>query len=289
MPYRFRRGETLGAGTRRIAREIIDKTLACLQDGRLPAELRTHEARKAVKRLRGLIRLVGPEVHSGALYKSLDDSLKNTGKLLAGARDNDVLRATLAEVTGEAKDGAPFPAGDVLKDAIVPERQRAFGEVMEQLANIRGELGGLKLEGNRPQDLKTGYLDTYRVSRKRMKKALRTRSDAQLHRWREMVKYHSYHTSLMANLDGGGLAQRRAESHALEEILGKHHDLAMLESHLAARIKKKKKPKMLNGVRVDELRRRIRRSRRQTEREAERLGRALFAEKPGKAEKKLPL
>lgn len=288
MPYRFRREETLGAGTRRIAREIIDKTLSCLGDDSLPAEFKTHEARKAVKRLRGLIRLVGPQVQSQSQFKSLDTALKKTGKQLAEARDRDVLRATLAEIAGEPEDSSGVAADGPLKVATEVERQRAFGQVMEELSNIQSDLGSLRLEGNGPEHIKPGYIETYRSSRKRMNKALRTMSDAQLHRWREMVKYHSYHTNLVAGLDGGRLKDRRANSQALEEVLGKHHDLAMLESHLKAQAKKKKLKK-LNGVRLDELRRRIRCTRRQTERETERLGKTLFAEKPGKAEKNLPL
>jgi CHAD domain-containing protein len=287
VPYRFRQGETLGAGTRRIAQEIIDNTITCLGDARLSAEVRTHEARKAVKRLRGLMRLVGPELPSEKQFAALDRDLKNTGKLLAGARDSDVLRKTLCEVVHKENASAePRPAP--LDPRTIADRQRAFGQVMERLAAIGRDIGALRLEGNRLEDMKPGYLKTYRKSRKRMKEALRTRSDSQLHRWREMVKYHSYHTSLMANLDAGGLDDRREGSRALEETLGRHHDLAILESHIDA-IAKKNKTKTLAGVPVQKLKRRIKRTRREAEREAEHLGRALFRRKPSKARKDLPL
>lgn len=287
MPYRFRQGETLGAGTRRVAREIIDKTVACLGDARLPMELRTHEARKAVKRLRALMRLVGPQLKSERLFRSLDLSLKKTGKLLAEGRDSDVLGKTLAEVAQEGKAAvktAPAP----LDASAIAARQRAFHEVIERLAGICGDIGMLRLEGNRLEDMKPGYLETYRTSRKRMKKALHTRSASQLHRWREMVKYHSYHTNLLTNLDSGGLDERREESRALGEILGRHHDLTMVEAYVDA-VAKKRKTKTLVGVPVNKLKRRIKRTQRKAEHEAENLGRALFGEKPSRAKKQLRL
>jgi len=309
LSYRFRRGETLGAGARRIAREVIDHALKCLTDGRMPAEHRTHEARKAIKRLRGLVRLIGPEAATGALPAKLDRGLRKTAKLLAASRDEDVLRETLAAVARDEKthaDAETVAARIAPPDrATVAARQRAFGRVMEELSGIRRDFGGLRLSGNRPEDLKPGYVETYRASRKRMKKALATRKDAQLHRWREMVKYHGYHAGLLANLDGGRLAARRDRSRTLEELLGRHHDLVLLERRLdaVAGTGKKKSAKDKGGkaeakaaiseaaeaASAARLRRRIRRLRREAEREAERLGKALFATKASRAGKDLPL
>ncbi len=315
MPYRFRRGETLGAGARRIAREVIDHALACLNDADLPVEHRTHEARKAIKRLRGLVRLIGPDAEAGALPESLDRVLKRSAKLLAASRDADVLRATLEEIArdGKARADAEAVAATVAPPAgaTVAERQRAFGRVMAELSGVRADFAHLKLSGNRPEDARPGYVETYRASRRRMKKALATRDDARLHRWREMVKYHGYHAGLLSNLGGGGLAARRDRSRTLEELLGKHHDLVLLERRLAAmahggKTAKGHGAKTARGKAGDakakpgkgrkeeaasaaRLRRRIRHVRRETEREAERLGKALFASKASRAEKDLPL
>ena len=58
MEYRLKRGERAPEGVRRMAAEQLDKALehlAC-QDGK--GDKHIHEARKATKRLRALMRLV---------------------------------------------------------------------------------------------------------------------------------------------------------------------------------------------------------------------------------------
>lgn len=288
MAYRFRRKETIGVGTRRIAREVIDETVRCLGDTSVTPEERTHEARKSIKKLRGLLRLVRPHIESPEVFKAVDRTLRDTAKVLAEARDGDIVEMTLAEIAAdagkaaEAKNGAapPYPP----EDNAVTEHQRAFAKVMESFATLRNDISGWRFGSNGPPDLGAGYIDTYRESRRRMAKALVKRSDAQLHRWRKLVKYHSYHTRLLANFGEEGLADRREESHALEAILGKHHDLTVLESHLDSAGQKK-----VGGVGVNKLKRRLRRARQSIEQDAARRGKRLFSRKPREVRKELSL
>ena len=62
MEYRLKQGENVLEGVRRMAAEQLDKALAHLgcQDGKRDEHI--HEARKATKRLRALVRLVRGEL-----------------------------------------------------------------------------------------------------------------------------------------------------------------------------------------------------------------------------------
>ena len=56
MPYRFKIDEPVEKGFRRIAREQLDVALAELAAPQVPPK-GVHECRKALKRLRALVRL----------------------------------------------------------------------------------------------------------------------------------------------------------------------------------------------------------------------------------------
>ena len=230
-----------------------------------------------------------PQLESTDAYDFVDRNLGETAKILAGVRDSDVIQATLAEIAANAKTAAEEkddnPPAEAPRDgAIAIERQRAFAKAMESFAGLRHDVSNWRFGHSRPSDLEAGYIDTYRESRQRMAKALAKRNDAQLHRWRKLVKYHSYQTRLLANFDDGRLAERREESQTLEEILGKHHDLAMLEGHLASAGRKE-----MAGIGARKLKRRIRKARKGIEHTAARLGRQLFSKKPRRARKDLSL
>src|ERR1700760_3560210 len=89
-------GERLGAGLRRIALGQLDIAIEMLEDSKrgLSPEQRVHEARKALKRLRALLRLVQDEL-GDATYEREHELVRRCGTQLAKARDAEVLLATL--------------------------------------------------------------------------------------------------------------------------------------------------------------------------------------------------
>ncbi|MDH3264343.1 MAG: CHAD domain-containing protein, partial [Paracoccaceae bacterium] len=94
MAFQFERDDkTVQAGVRRIAREDVDAALAILDDASSPLAERVHEARKAVKKLRGLIRLVR---QGFAGYDAENAALREAGRSLSGLREAEVARTTLA-------------------------------------------------------------------------------------------------------------------------------------------------------------------------------------------------
>ena len=103
MKYRLKRGESTPEGVRRMAAEQLGKALehlAC-QDGKRDKHI--HEARKATKRLRALVRLVRREL--GAEVYALENLLGTAARfyptsagLLAGVAGGTV-RWTLKGLT----------------------------------------------------------------------------------------------------------------------------------------------------------------------------------------------
>lgn len=96
MAYRFKLQEPLAQGVRRIALEqldIADEKLASKED---PASA-IHDARRCLKRLRYLMRLVRPALGE-ATYRRESEHVAATGRLLSGVRDIDVMRQTVAKL-----------------------------------------------------------------------------------------------------------------------------------------------------------------------------------------------
>ena len=92
-------GERMGEGLRRMALAQLDVAIEALEgrDARMSAEKRVHEARKALKRLRALLRLVRDELGERA-YARESELVRSTAKRLAQARDAEVLLSTLDDL-----------------------------------------------------------------------------------------------------------------------------------------------------------------------------------------------
>src|SRR6516225_8981442 len=111
MTYRFKLQEPIGQGVRRVGLEQIEIAAAKLAD-KDDISTAIHDARRCLKRLRALLRLIEPGLAEG-LYRREDARLAGIGRLLSGARDLDVMRQTLIKLEGRF-DALPPGAADRL-------------------------------------------------------------------------------------------------------------------------------------------------------------------------------
>src|SRR5947209_19543153 len=86
MSYRLKRGESVPDGIRRIAQEEIDSAAEQLSNsnGKKRDEA-VHEARKSLKKIRGAMRLVQPEL--GRVYRAENIRMRDLGRQLPQIRD----------------------------------------------------------------------------------------------------------------------------------------------------------------------------------------------------------
>ena len=97
--FRFDPAEPVPDEVRRVARGRIDHALDELRgDSDSTREEAVHEARKDMKKLRALLRLVRDELGDD-VYRRENVSFRDAGRRLAGARDSQVLLETLAAVS----------------------------------------------------------------------------------------------------------------------------------------------------------------------------------------------
>ena len=276
MSYRYRRSEELGPGTRRIAREVVEEALRVLNDPEISAETAIHESRKAIKKLRGLLRLVRPVVVADSMFVEGVRFLRGAARSLGPFRDSDVMTETLDILTrgdgGDAPLGnitlaPPKAAGAKLRKA----RAAAIVGLINDLLEFRKTIAAWKFDATSLAALKSGYEVTRTSARKQMYKALEEPTDKRLHDWRKHVKYHNYHTRLLANLYGGKTDTRKDKVDRLQDLLGRHHDFAVLRETVKAG-----PPAGAGRDTIRALRKRIKQKSRSLENDARDLGQELF-------------
>ena len=257
MAYRFRISETLGVGTRRIARETIDSAVLTSSRNSQPPAVRTHGARKGVKKLRGLIRLVSPVSKSSEMLKDADLILKRAAKIMARRRDDDVILLILNKMADEgAKGFGPRRVAGIFKELAGLDKgwtkdagdKEDFAEFSAMISAMRRDVAAWDFQQSDLHALDWGYIATYREARTDMLQILEKPTDKRLHNWRRLVKYHFYHTRLLENIKAGFGNERIEKTKQLEGILGHHHDLVMLKERIRDLPKKRRREQVYRSI-----------------------------------------
>lgn len=243
--YRLGRDEGTAEGMRRIALGRSEIAAEHLREARRvddPSDC-IHAARKDLKKLRAAIRLLRHELGEQA-YRAENARYREAGRLLAPSRDAEVKLETL-EGLRERLVGR-LPAGEVegwLED-LRRERDAALeavreGSAIEQALALIEE-GGERIAiwplGRGSWKLVGPGIDrAYRRGRKAMRKALEDPSGERLHRWRKRVKDLWYHLRILRDALPASRLPMIDLADDLADLLGDHHDLAVLRDDLLRR------------------------------------------------------
>jgi CHAD domain-containing protein len=262
--FRLRKKETLPEGVARIARGRLDSAIDHLGEeaARDPAAA-VHEARKDIKKLRALARLVDAD-------PSWNTRLRDTARRLAGRRDADVLLETLDDLV--KRDGVPKKAVRGLRKELAAEagRESDAAEITvahAELVVARAEVEALAPRRDSFKELRPGLEQIYRDGRAAYRAARKKPSAENLHEWRKRVKELWYSSTILRSAWPAMMSELAAEAHVLSDLLGEDHDLAML----AQRATRKKHK---------DLRRAIEKRRARLRKRALKMGKRLYAEKP---------
>jgi len=216
----------------RVARGRIDHALDELR-GKTDStpEEAVHEARKDMKKLRALLRLVRSEIGKPAFARE-NACFRDASRELSGTRDADVMLETLAALR--------LPPGDdwELRKAIQArreasaggDREAAAGSAVAILKEARKRVDDWPRERDSFDALEGGLERTYRRGRRALAAATEEPTVEALHEWRKRVKELWYHHTLLRELWPGVMEAAGDQAHALSDRLGDDHDLAVLAS-----------------------------------------------------------
>ena len=228
--YRLKRGEALPEGVRRVARGRIDDAIDELggKAGSGPEEA-VHNARKDMKKLRALLRLVRGEL-GDEVYRRENACFRDAALELAGARDADVMLTTLDGLKLDDTVSGPLRQGleaHRLRTA-GGSRDQAARTVIEILTSARARVADWPLERDDFEALRPGLERMYRRGKRDFRAVREEPSVEGLHEWRKRAKELWYHHSLLASLWKPVMNAVGDEAHELSDLLGDDHDLAVL-------------------------------------------------------------
>jgi CHAD domain-containing protein len=283
MPFHMLAGESVPDGIRRVAREQVEAAIEEISNRSLPEPEKIHQIRKRCKKLRAVLRLVRPGL--GEFYASENAFFRDAARLLSPLRDTqsvlDAYDGLMERFRGEVTRRALAP----IRRHLVQRKRRRASEVTdldERLERVRGlmedareRIGAWPIEATGAAAWREGFEQAYRQARRGMARAYESPTVECFHEWRKGVKYHWYHSRLLRPLWSRALGARAQVADDLGEMLGDHHDLAVLRATLLDEAHE-----MGDRQQVDRLVELIGRRRAELEAEAKPLGELLCAEKP---------
>ena len=281
--FRIVPGEPVPDEVRRVAVGRIDHALDELRgDSESSRAEAVHEARKDMKKLRALLRLVRGELGE-EIYAHENACFRDTARQLSGVRDADVMIHTLADL--EQRYGELPGAGRRLRPALVAHRFRVsagsmrpdLGDAIQTLTAARARVAEWPLELEGFAAFEEGLWRTYRRGRKAYARAEELPSPEHMHEWRKRVKDLWYHLSLLEDAWKPVMSALADETHELSERLGDEHDVTVLVewAHRHASALNGAGPVLRGFDVIGEARRR------ELQEEAFGYGSRIYADKPG--------
>jgi CYTH domain-containing protein/CHAD domain-containing protein len=279
--YRLRADEDAASGVRRVILGRLDKAAERLREagdeGDALAEA-IHGARKDLKKARAALRLVRDELGEKS-FKRESAALRDAGRTLSASRDAEVKLATLdALVDG---DGDVPPAATALwREALVADRDRIVGgesgdtgAAVEAIEAAAARAPGWKLREGGWKLLSPGLDTAYREGREAFAELGEEPSFEAVHELRKRGKDLWYQARLLSGAWPAVLEATAEEIHDFTDLLGDHHDLAVLCVDLVGRVE-------IDGVHRERLRRLIEARQEALLAEALAAGERIYAEKP---------
>ena len=286
--YRLRAGETAGEGVRRVAHGRVDAALEQLRrEAEVDVASAVHDARKDLKKLRSLLRLVRDGLGKER-YRAESRRYRDAARLLSGPRDAEVKLETLTGLRERYPE--EMPATDRLRSALEAERERLAGaqagdleQRLEQAAEAIAA-GGMEVDGWELTDddfelLRAGLERSYRRGRRAFRALGDDPADEAVHEWRKHVKDLWNHLRLLRPVWPGTMKGAIGAAGVLADLLGEHHDLAVLIADACART--------AAGPDMSALAKLAERRQRELLDQALPLGERLYAEKPKHLSKRL--
>ncbi len=236
MSYQLKPGEPVPKGIKRIVREEIESAARQLSGlGEADRDEAIHEARKNVKKIRGVLRLMQPEL--GEVYGAENVRFRDLGRQLSHFRDAgamietfDALIKHYGDVLRRRRLGS-IRRGLVARKLEAEQRNNIVNVLPPMAASLRRaakRVARWPLEADGFPAIATGLEATFRRGQKALRRVRKHPRPENYHEWRKRVKEHWYHIRLLECFWTGGLEAYEKSLKELETALGEDHNLVLL-------------------------------------------------------------
>jgi CHAD domain-containing protein len=281
--FRLRRDEGAAEELRRIARGQLELASGRLESGDDAGES-VHEARKSFKRLRALVRLARDPLGDD-VYRSENHAFRDTGRELSAARDAQVLRETLDDLTKRYRHEIDDDAFSGLREALDADARAAHERIAEDAGAVEEVRASLDAARDRvatwplPEHadlamLAPGFQRMYRRGRRALRAARKDTDTEHLHELRKRTKDLWHAAQVLRPADPKRMKKLARRAHDLSDVVGEDHDLAVLLDGARRRADTLApgELELLDGL--------VGRRRARLQRKALALGRRVYARKP---------
>jgi CHAD domain-containing protein len=283
MSFYFQENESLEDGIKRIVSEEIGAAIKEIDSRKVKRTDAIHEVRKHCKKIRGVLRLVRPQLEQTYQFENV--WFRDTAKGIAELRDADAIIETYDTLLEKFSDQIDRRTFAPMRRAWTLRRKRIFeksGDLNQRLKKLRSRMNKAatriadwKLTAKEFDGIEGGLVSTYRRARNSMFAAYRDPTAENFHEWRKQAKYHDFHMRLLAELWKPVMNSLLKETDELSDVLGDDHNLDVLHKTLLQSPKKygkKRDIQVLLGL--------IDRRSAELRAEANTIGNRIFAEKP---------
>ncbi len=206
-----------------------------------PRDEAVHDARKSLKKIRAVLRLVRPVIGE-KVYRRENTCCRDAGRPLTEVRDARILIETLDKLVKHFQEhiaGQSFAeVSKALRDNLRAVRKRvldehnAFVVVAETVSQARERVKSWADVSDRWSSVGAGLQDTCRQAREAFRDVAADPSVAKLHEWRKQVKYLRYQLEVLRLMWPERMEELAAEAGRMGDLLGDDHDLAVLRQTL---------------------------------------------------------
>ena len=242
MAYHFKLGESIPEGIRRVAREEMESAAAQLTGkGAANRDEAIHEARKSVKKIRGALRLMRPEL--GATFRVENARLREVGRKLSEFRDAGAVLETFDALLEKYRGELGKHTLDSIRKGLVARKQQGEkrAKIERALISLSGAVGRAAkrvktwpLANDGFAAIAPGLEETFREGRKALARVRKHPRPENYHELRKRVKDHWYHVRLLENLWNDAMQAYEKSLKELEAWLGEDHNLVVLGEKVLA-------------------------------------------------------
>lgn len=249
-----------------------------------------HQARLCFKRIRSFLRL-GRKGLGELSYSKYNTFYRDQSRALSQLRDLSALLETLPYFIKTRRKQSSRILLSKLRYKLQIQRKQQLNniiagnikvEVITALQDLSDEIPKWNFQAEARDVFITGVRRTFSRGRKLFQTTILNPDDHHFHEWRKQVKYSWYHLLVLTPLWPGIMNAWAGEVQKLSQMLGKHHDLVLLENYLkTAMVEPKFRKQITNFLKSLQLKKL------HIEQESFALGSKIYSENPAEFGKRL--
>lgn len=280
MAFRLKTGEAVSSDIRRIVLQQLDRATSELTSiGDPESDQAIHDARRRVKKIRAIIRLVRPVLNKA---HRADPELRRVSKMLAPVADGQGVIDTLSQLLKRYRRELPRKTAAAIRTDLIDRSRQIDSKASKQgvlekaqmtLRAERRRVKNWRLRAEGFSALAPGLKNSVRRARFAMMTAWLHPSAQHHHTWRRHVKNHWFHVRLLSARCGYRLQPYQRQLEALDGVLGEYHNLVLLHEVLVS-------DSTLAQREVGRCLRIVQRYQSELRRQAQVLGIRIYSEKP---------